>query len=161
MKKERITDLILEIKAELGQMELRCADIERVQKRKPQDGEEREIYEESLALKLSNFYTACERIFKKIAEEVNSGLPRSLDWHKRLLTRMTFEVENIRPAVISPPTAKALDDYLGFRHVVRNIYGFELDSERLNRLVMQADKVFLKFKKEVEQFLHFLNLMRE
>jgi hypothetical protein len=36
-------------------------------------------YVESTALKLHNFYTACERIFEKIAGEVNGALPQTPD----------------------------------------------------------------------------------
>jgi len=35
------------------------------------------------------------------------------------------------PAVLSPELAADLDDYLSFRHVLRNIHGFELRSERV------------------------------
>jgi hypothetical protein len=50
---------------------------------------------ESAALRLHNFYTGCERIFRLIAAEVNGGVPKDLDWHKRLLTQVGLEIEII------------------------------------------------------------------
>ena len=59
---------------------------------------------ESLALKLHNFYTGCERIFQIIASELNGGLPSSYDWYRRLLIRMA-NPQAERPAVLTPETA--------------------------------------------------------
>lgn len=83
---------------------------------------------------LHDFYTCCERIFKRLAAEINGGSTGGDSWHKELLFRMTIPVENRRPAVLSAGLAANLDDYLSFRHVFRNIYGFELQGERLSRL---------------------------
>ncbi|MCU0570918.1 MAG: hypothetical protein MUF49_30665, partial [Oculatellaceae cyanobacterium Prado106] len=89
---------------------------------------------ESLALKLHNFYTGCERVFQLIATEFDGSLPSGFDWHKRLLDRMSHPREG-RQSVVSIDTVQRLQEYLGFRHIVRNIYGFELDVTRLTRLV--------------------------
>lgn len=97
---------------------------------------ERRPYVESTALNLHNFYTACEWIFETIAGEVNGALPRTPDWHLRLLRMMTVEVPRVRPRVLSPELAERLTDLLRFRHVVRNIYGFELHEEKVEPLVL-------------------------
>jgi hypothetical protein len=159
MKKERIPDLISEIKDELTQLGSLIVDIEVTAKDMPKTQKKKRVYEESLALKLHNFYTGCERIFQKIADDLNGGTPHSLDWHKRLLTSMSLEIEKIRPPVISKGTAKSLAEYLAFRHVVRNIYGFEIDSERLRSLVVNSRKMYGNFKKEVNAFLDFLRTL--
>ena len=159
MRKQRIPDLISEIKDELSLIDLLVADIKEVNKEKPRSLKKRKVYEESLALKIHNFYTGCERIFQKIADDINGGIPMSLDWHKRLLRSMSLEIEDIRPPVISKTTAKSLGDYLAFRHVVRNIYGFEIDSERLQVLIEWIYGVHRKFRKEVERFIGFLRKM--
>ena len=54
-------------------------------------------------------------------------MPQGFNWHQVLLEQMTNEIPDIRPAVISEVTYEALDEYRGFRHVVRNIYAFQLD----------------------------------
>ena len=38
-----------------------------------------------------DFYTASERIFQKIGEELNGGIPKSEQWHKDLLFDMTLD----------------------------------------------------------------------
>ena len=156
MKKERIPDLISEIKDELNLIGILVLDIKETSRGIPKSLRKKRIYEESLALKLHNFYTGCERIFQKIADDINGGVPRSADWHKRLLKSMCLEIENIRPSVISRETGKSLEEYLAFRHVVRNIYGFEIDSEKLERLIGRLDRTFGSFKKELSNFLDFL-----
>jgi hypothetical protein len=159
MRKERIPDLISEIKDELALLESLIEDIGETARDLPKTQKKKRVYEESLALKLHNFYTGCERIFQKIADDLNGGTPHSLDWHKRLLKSMSLEIEKIRPPVISKGTEKSLAEYLAFRHVVRNIYGFEIDSERLRSLVMKSRKMHDKFRKEVNAFLDFLRTL--
>ncbi len=102
---------------------------------------------------LHDFYNCCERIFRKIATNINGGFGQVESWHKELLYRMTIEIKNIRPQVISENLAAELDDYLSFRHIFRNIYGFELKGERLSRLVSKFVKVSQQFKKEILKFL--------
>ncbi|MEM1255545.1 MAG: hypothetical protein AAGI69_24165 [Cyanobacteria bacterium P01_H01_bin.21] len=40
-----------------------------------------------------------------------------------------------RVAVVRPETAKQLREILGFRYVVRSLYGFELAPNRIARLI--------------------------
>lgn len=156
MQKDRIPDLISEIKDEMKLLENLIAEIKETAKEIPQAKKKKRVYEESLALKLHNFYTGCERIFQKIADDINGSVPRSFDWHKRLLKTMALDIEHIRPPVISRETEKLLLEYLAFRHLVRNIYGFEIDSERLQSLLEKSNTTFRRFKQEVNAFLGFL-----
>ncbi|BCB96346.1 hypothetical protein JZK55_12680 [Dissulfurispira thermophila] len=161
MKRQRIPDLISEIKDEFNIIGILVSDIKETSNELPKSQKKKRIYEESLALKLHNFYTGCERIFQKIADDINGGVPHSIDWHKRLLKSMSLEIEKIRPSVISKETAKALEEYLAFRHVVRNIYGFEIDSERLHRLIEKLDGTYKMMKKEIDAFVDFLRELSE
>jgi len=93
--KQNISVIVAEIKNELSNLK------KLVQKLSNQKGLlENEERLESAALRLHNFYTGCERIFKLIAPDVNDYIPESRDWRKRLLTQMSLEVEDIRPPVI-------------------------------------------------------------
>ena len=69
---------------------------------------------------------------------------------------MTIEVKDLRPSIISKKLASELDEYLAFRHLFRNIYGFELDSKRLDGLIERFPDVVDKFNKEIEIFLNKL-----
>lgn len=102
---------------------------------------------------LHDFYNCCERIFRRIAVDINGGFNAEVRWHKELLYRMTIPIGNIRPQVISEELAAELDDYLSFRHAFRNIYGFELKGERLDRLVEKFEQISKRFKTEVCEFL--------
>jgi hypothetical protein len=149
--KEEIPVLVAEIKNELSKLELLSQKLASQANRT----HEEEI-SESAALRLHNFYTGCERIFKLIVSEVNGGIPQELDWHKRMLTQVSLEIEDIRPAVISTGTRKDLEELLRFRHIVRNIYGFELKPERIEALITLTTSLSPRFTKEIENFLSFL-----
>lgn len=102
---------------------------------------------------LHDFYNCCERIFRRISLGINGGFAAEETWHKELLYRMTIAIAGLRPAVISEDLAAELDDYLSFRHIFRNIYGFELKSARLERLVDRFEDVSNRFKDEIVKFL--------
>ena len=118
------------------------------------------LFRESLALKLHNFYGGVERILQLIAVELNGGLPSGADWHKRLLDRMAQAREG-RPAVVSAATAARLREFLGFRHIVRHLYGFELDPKRLDALAAQYPVTWAAVQPEVEQFIGWLRDLAE
>lgn len=81
-----------------------------------------------------DFYTAVERIMQKIAEELNGGVPRSEQWHKELLFDMTLDLEGVRPPVFSKDVFDDLNNFLRFRHLFRNNYGYDLKAERIKEL---------------------------
>lgn len=149
--KEEIPVLVAEIKDELSKLAILSRKLSSQVNRT-----NKEEIAESAALRLHNFYTGCERIFKLIISEVNGGVPHELDWHKRILTQVSLEIKDIRPAVISLKTRKDLEELLRFRHIVRNIYGFELKSERIEALIALTISLSPRFTKEIENFMTFL-----
>jgi hypothetical protein len=106
---------------------------------------------------LHDFYTGAERIFAKIAPELNGGVPAGLSWHHELLGNMTLELPGIRPAVIRRETARALEEFLRFRHLFRNVYGFELEWPRLRALARRVPKAWRLLRADVKRFLSFLD----
>ncbi|MBI5025848.1 MAG: hypothetical protein HZC12_03785 [Nitrospirae bacterium] len=159
MKKSReeILTFIAEIEEELSNISLLRDEIKiAARKLKKTSKNEREYIIESLALKLHNFYTACERIFEKVAGEINGRIPQSLDWHKRLLKNMALDIKGLRPPVLSSATERQLEEYLKFRHLVRSIYGFELEETKMSPLIKGIDKVTGAFLKDIERFISFL-----
>lgn len=153
---QKIRELARDIETELGRLEKLAAAMENVQEERQSYPQLMEELSESLALKLHNFYTGCERIFQLIASELNGGTPSGYDWHRRLLERMTLPREEM-PPVLQEETAKSLREYLGFRHVVRNIYGFELDLERLEILLVKYEEVWQLVRRDVKVFVDWLN----
>jgi hypothetical protein len=151
----RVMALAEDISAELAKMRQLEPQIRRVQTELENNPDRADLLNENFALKLHNFYTGCERIFRLVATELNGGLPAGSDWHRRLLDRMQAEREG-RPAVITPRLATKLQDYLGFRHVVCSLYGYELDPERVARLVSNYAETWHQFEQEIQVFTTWL-----
>lgn len=157
MDKKRIPDIIAEIQEELRLLKIMIKELQEISQLKLENDLYKRMYCESAALKLHNFYTGCERIFKKIASDINGGIPTSFDWHKRLLLTMSLEIKNIRPPVIRKSTEKVLLEYLAFRHILRNIYGFELDIDRIQHLIENIELIYNIFEQDIHNFILFLN----
>jgi hypothetical protein len=49
-----------------------------------------------------------------------------------------------------------LDEYRAFRHVVRNVYTFNLSCDKIAPLVNNIESLFTRLKREMEQFVRFL-----
>jgi hypothetical protein len=158
MTSDKLREIALDITAELGHLDQLAEDVHRVQEEMVNDPTHVRLFYENLALKLHNFYTGCERVFRIIASEVNGAIPEGYDWHKRLLDRMAMEREG-RPAVIALQTARRLEEYLSFRHVVRNIYSYELDPERIDRLVRGYPEIWQRFRTDVDHFIVWLRTL--
>ncbi|BCV21439.1 hypothetical protein [Moorella sp. Hama-1] len=102
---------------------------------------------------LHDFYVAVENIFKTIAREIDQSLPNDPEWHRQLLVQMTLDLPELRPHVIRKETAILLDEYRGFRHVFRNVYGFNLAADRLARLVQKSPETLAAFRQDLQLFL--------
>jgi hypothetical protein len=105
---------------------------------------------------LHDFYTGIEKIFENIAKEVDRRIPLGEEWHSELLHQMTLDIKGLRPPVISPNTEKILREYLGFRHLFRKRYGFELDWQKMKRLLLKMPQVLSGLEKEIEIFFKTL-----
>jgi hypothetical protein len=115
-----------------------------------------DYYLDSVALNLHGFYSGLERIFELIASSVDSSKPNDKEWHKTLLYQMAQEVPQVRPAVISEKSRSRLDEYRGFRHVVRNVYTFKFDTEKVEKLATEVSGLFADISPELLAFAHFL-----
>lgn len=111
---------------------------------------------DGVALNLHGFYLNIERILTHIAETLDGSLPRGENWHLLLLQQMMTEIPRVRPAVISIETGTRLDEYRRFRHVVRNVYTYNLDPVKIGRLVKSASGLFTHIKAELLAFASFL-----
>ena len=61
-----------------------------------------------------------------------------------------------RTAIVRPETAKQLQEILGFRHVVRSLYGFELNPNRIARLIDIYPNVWAQTHLDIQQFVIWL-----
>lgn len=154
MMGEELAKLAERIRLELG-------EISRVVKR-TSEGWERarrsndDYYLDGVALNLHGFYSGFERLFTQIAEVVEGDRPHGESWHQLLLRRMMTEVPMIRPAVISTEVGAKPDEYRGFRHVVRNVYAYKFDPDKLEKLVRSVPDLFVQLEAELLAFASFL-----
>ncbi len=106
---------------------------------------------------LHDFYTGIEKVFENIAKEIDQRVPMGEEWHSELLHQMTLDIPGLRPPVITPDTGKKLREYLGFRHLFRKRYGFELDWEKMKKLLLKIPPILSHLEKETETFFKNIN----
>jgi len=120
-----------------------------------------EAYWDAVALNLHGFYTGVERIFEDIARTMEKSIPSGAEWHRDLLLQMSSKVNGIRPAVIKGEARRCLEDYRGFRHVVRNVYTFNLRPDRLQALVTDLRSCFDMLNGDLLAFANFLENLEQ
>jgi hypothetical protein len=70
---------------------------------------------------------------------------------------MKLDISGLRPPIIAEETYKLLVDFLSFRHKFRNIYGFELEFEKVADIERKFPEAHAKFKADLEAFLIFVD----
>lgn len=118
-----------------------------------------QLYLDAVALNLHSFYSGIERLFELISTSIDGTRPGGEHWHQDLLRQVASPIPQTRPAVLRPATRDRLGEYLGFRHVVRNVYSFNLDPSRLSNLAKNLPELYaavrldlLTFADELERF---------
>ena len=154
MTEEIVKELIERIHQELGEIPRVLARMDEGWELFRRSNDDHFI--DGVALNLHSFYLGIERILTHVAETIDGNLPRGENWHLLLLQQMMTEVPRVRPAVISTETGMKLDEYRRFRHVVRNVYTYNLDPVKIRKLVRSASELFTQTKAELLAFAAFL-----
>ncbi len=115
----------------------------------------RKYVEKTIASDLAEIYRGIEKIFERIAREVDMHMPSGSMWHNNLLAQMAEHREK-RPPVITPRTARRLKRLLKFRHRVNNIYRYELIYEKAEKHAKRIGKLFDNVSEELDTFAAFL-----
>ena len=111
--------------------------------------------ERTIASDLAEVYSGIERIFERIAREVDMQMPSGSRWHNDLLEQMA-EQRPERPPAISPNTLPRLKELLDFRHKVNNIYRDELIYEKAEEHAKPIGDLFATVSKELDTLIAFL-----
>ncbi len=156
---ERYVIAAQRIRQELADMERVMARVESALSAAQDHSEGRGFYLDSAALNLHDFYTGIERAMRHIAATIDGSVPAGPEWHRDLLCQMRLALPEVRPPVLSDEAVQALDEYLRFRHVVRNIYAFEFDLPQVSRLVGRLRPTFEQVRVEFLAFADFLDRM--
>ena len=115
-------------------------------------GAEDDYLVDAAALNLHGFYAGLERMFVAVAGRVDGSLPQGPNWHQELLQQMAADIPDVRPAVLDADLAVRLDEYRGFRHVVRNVYAQRLDPLRVGALVADLPGVWAAVEERLNAF---------
>jgi hypothetical protein len=84
---------------------------------------------------LENAYTATETLFLRISQAFENHLD-SRRWHADLLEKMTLDVPQVRPRVLSPAAYQKLAELLRFRHFKRYYFEFDYDWRKVDFLIV-------------------------
>jgi len=139
---------------ELQELERVVARAEDIWRQSEASGDDR--YIDGVALNLQSFYTGLERILELAVSEVDEDRPAGPNWHQELLRLAATDIPGLRPAILSDTTRNVLDRYRGFRHVVRNIYAFDLDRDEIAPLLRDLRSVFAAAKVDLTRFAEAL-----
>ncbi len=115
-----------------------------------------EFASRALASYVDDFYKGCERLCERVAVTLDGGLPQGEGWHRVLLARMGEIGGEGRPPVFGGSLLLELDEYRRFRHRVRHIYGYELESERVLALARGAGAVLVLVREAVRALSEWL-----
>jgi len=110
----------------------------------------------ALASYVDDFYKGCERLCERVAVTLDGGLPQGERWHQMLLGQMGEPGGGGRPALFGGSLLLELDEYRRFRHRVRHIYGYELESERVLALARGVTSVLGRVQAAVTAFSQWL-----
>jgi hypothetical protein len=87
-----------------------------------------------VAYQLHNLYSAYEDMFKEISLSFENNIVRNSGFHKNLLIRMKISIPGIRPNVLSEESYLVLGELMGFRHVFRHAYNYNLTPDKMELL---------------------------
>ena len=105
---------------------------------------------------LHDFYNGIERVFVRIARELNGGVPRAEQWRRELIRNLALAIPAVRPAVIDVDLAGTLEEYLRLRHVFRNVHGAVLSAGRMRSLEARTPATLEAFRNQVRSFLAWM-----
>jgi hypothetical protein len=144
------------IRKELSDMNLLMSKANRAIEAAKGNPRDADLYIDSAALNIHDVYSGFERIFKQIAATVDGSVPSDSEWHRELLEQMGLDLPQARPPVLTRQAIQLLDEYLRFRHVVRNVYTFSFDPERIERLVKELSSTLGIVQDELFAFANLL-----
>lgn len=158
---QQLADLALDLRVECGRLDRLVASLGALGPLAPaspatvdpDSGEALRI--DAAALRLQSLYTGIERCLVQIARVLNGGTPDGAEWHRRLLDRMAQPTAQ-RPAVLSSESLADLQELLRFRHLVRNLYAYELRPEPVERLRAQSLRLWPAVSADLEAFRRWL-----
>lgn len=110
---------------------------------------------------LHNLYMGFAHIFERVAEMFENQIADKSQWHAQLLRRMSLDIPEMRPRLISDEAYECLDELRRFRHVFRSAYTIRLDADRLKLAISRARRLRELYPAEFSRFQTFLDQMAQ
>jgi hypothetical protein len=110
-----------------------------------------------VAISLDRAYSSIEAALSRVARTLDRITPAGVSWHASLLHQMTLPIQDVRPAVLRPQTASALEELLGFRHFLRHAYRATLDWGRIRPLAEELPATAEAVRQDLCAFAEFLD----
>ena len=104
------------------------------------------------AMILHSFYNGIENILVLIFKHYDGKLPQSNRWHMELLEK-AFVSDETRKQVFINDLQNSLEEYMKFRHFVRHSYGFQLEWERMEDLIIGMENCWVAVKQNLSNFM--------
>jgi hypothetical protein len=120
-------------------------------------GPDETYYLDSAALNLHGFYNRVEHLFGWLAREIDGIVPSGASWHRELLAQLELAVPTARPAVIRATTRASLEEYLRFRHLVRNLYTRDFAPAKMMELMDGLPSTLQSLETDLVNFREFLS----
>ena len=104
------------------------------------------------AMILHSFYNGIENILILIYKHYDGKLPQSNRWHMELLEN-AFVSNDTRKQIFNNDLQNNLEEYMKFRHFVRHSYGFQLEWERMEDLIIGMENCWIAVKQNINNFM--------
>ena len=92
---------------------------------------------------LQSVYNGIENILKQLFLAHDKAIPNDPQWHQQIIRQA------VQYGFISDETADGLIPYLTFRHLYRNAYVLDLRPDRMQVLLDDINKMFIKFEDDI------------
>lgn len=148
--------LALELRSDLAAMERLCSFAAGVVAPGSPVGDVEPRDQMALALTMHHIYTAIEQALLRVARVYDRTTYAGGDWQRDLPRNMATELPGVRPAVLDLDLVRKLDEYRGFRHVVRHAYDYSLDWDRMRPLLERLPATVAAVTQQMERFLEFV-----
>ena len=109
-----------------------------------------------IAYQLHNLYSAYEDMFKEISLTFENSIERNSGFHKNLLIRMKIPIPGIRPNVLSEESYLVLGELMGFRHLFRHAYNYNLTPDKMEILRKKILEKKTSIDSDINIFKQFL-----
>jgi uncharacterized protein YutE (UPF0331/DUF86 family) len=136
---ERLQD---DLSFELGQIRKELAVLDRIMGTRNHLGKD-EIKIRAAASSLQSIYNGIEGMLRMVLKSQNIEQPHSMDSHSRLLGLASSN------GIISVELENKLRELMTFRHFYRHSYGFMIDDELMDPLLMDVTGVVSRLAHEL------------